>query len=264
VISDQSAEDEDEEEVVATLRVVGEKSAEDQPLELDAGWNLVSYLPRRPLAVPEALQSIDGQYTAVLGYDQGALSYYPDIDPSFNTLHTMEPLFGYWVRMAQTGTLRYPATTQGNLGELRGTQRNSGELRETQGNSGGAESSPSSPKFLQVPPSSTWVNFYGTAHLPDGTPLPVGTEVLALDPDGVVCGATVVTTEGQYGLLACYGDDPTTPEDEGARPGDIIRLVVDGQTLNTGVCTVLGDLHWVPLGTASHQWQVFLPLVQLR
>ena len=99
-----------ETEAVATLRVVGTKFAEDRPIELDTGWNLVGYLPRQPLGVADALQSIDGSYTAVLGYDQGGLSYYPNTDPSFNTLHEMEPLFGYWVRMAQAGTLQYPTT----------------------------------------------------------------------------------------------------------------------------------------------------------
>jgi hypothetical protein len=98
-----------------TLRVVGEKLAEDQAIELDAGWNLVSFLPCQSLAVAEALQSIDGQYTAVLGYDQGARSYYPDIDPSFNTLREMEPLFGYWIKMAQAATLQYQITGGGPL-----------------------------------------------------------------------------------------------------------------------------------------------------
>jgi len=70
----------------------------------------VSYLPRQPLAVPDALQSIDGQYFAVLGFEQGALSYYPHLDPSFNTLSTMKPLYGYWIKMGQAGTLQYPIT----------------------------------------------------------------------------------------------------------------------------------------------------------
>jgi subtilisin-like proprotein convertase family protein len=241
VISDQSV-DIGVAETMATLRVVGEKFAEDRAIELDAGWNLVSYLPRSPLAVADALQSIDGLYTVVLGYDQGALSYYPDIDPSFNTLQEMEPLFGYWIRMTQEGTLQYLTT-----GDFRFS------IADLRLNALTIENR----KSQIANPTNTWVNFYGPAHLP------VGTVVQAIDPDGVVCGATVVTTEGQYGLLACYGDDPTTPEDEGARTGDIIQLVVDGQTLGTGVCTVFGDLHWVPLGTVSHQRQVFLPLLQV-
>ncbi|HBY98100.1 MAG TPA: hypothetical protein DEP84_29855, partial [Chloroflexi bacterium] len=85
-----------EQPALATLRVVGETFAEDRPLALAAGWNLVSYLPRQPLPVATALQSIDGHYSAVLGFAGGALSYYPDLDPSFNTLTAMEPLHGYW------------------------------------------------------------------------------------------------------------------------------------------------------------------------
>jgi hypothetical protein len=266
-IGDQSAaaEDGDEEEAVATLRVVGEKLAEDQPIELDAGWNLVSYLPRQPLAVEDALQSISGLYTAVLGYDQGALSYYPNIDPSFNTLHEMTPLFGYWIKMNQADTLQYPTTSQGNPATVSKTtlRADSGELRGTQGTASATESTQSSTEFHRVPPTSTWVNFYGPAHLPDGTLLPVGTTVLAVDPDGVVCGVTVVTTEGRYGLLACYGDDLTTPEDEGARPGDIIQLVVDNQVLGMGTWTAHGERQWRPLGAVEVR-RVYLPLISKR
>ncbi len=83
----------------------------------------------------------------------------------------------------------------------------------------------------------------------------------AVDPDGVVCGAAVVTTEGQYGLLPCYGDDPTTPEDEGAQAGDTVRLVVGGQELGTGTWMEHGGRQWVPLGPVE-LWRVWLPLVE--
>jgi hypothetical protein len=99
------------------------------------------------------------------------------------------------------------------------------------------------------------VNFYGTAHLP------VGTTIRAIDPDGVVCGITVVHIEGQYGLLACYGDDPTTPEDEGSQPGDTIQLVVDDQVLGMGTWTAHGERQWRLLGKAD-QWQLYLPLIE--
>jgi len=242
-VGDQSAEDEDGEEAVATLRVVGEKLAEDHPIELDAGWNLVSYLPRQPLAVADALQSIDGKYTVVLGYDQGALSYYPDIDPSFNTLREMKPMFGYWIKMVQAGTLQYPIAEQGSGG--------AGE----QGGGGAIPHIREAERAASVMPTNTWVNFYGPASLP------VGTVVQAMDPDGVVCGATVITREGQYGLLACYGDDPATPGDEGARLGDTIQLVVDGQVLGVGTCSEHGDRQWRPLGQVE-VWSVYLPLIR--
>ena len=92
----------------------------------------------------------------------------------------------------------------------------------------------------------------------------VGTMVLALDPKGAVCGATVVATEGQYGLLACYGDDPTTSEDEGARPGDTIQLVVDGEVLATGTWTAHGDRQWRPLGKGYPVGGVIVPVNRLE
>ena len=47
-----------------------------------------------------------------------------------------------------------------------------------------------------------------------------GDIVTAYDPQGVLCGRCVVKQKGLYGFLHVYGDDPDTPRDEGARPGD--------------------------------------------
>jgi hypothetical protein len=114
----------------------------------------------------------------------------------------------------------------------------------------------------EVTATNVWVNVYGPARDGEGAPLAVGTEVLALDPDGVVCGAGRVVVEGRYGLLPCYGDDPSTPEDEGAEPGDAIRLVVDGKPLATGVWTVHGERQRVALGTGGPEpYPIYLPLV---
>ena len=71
----------------------------------------------------------------------------------------------------------------------------------------------------------------------------------------------VVTAEGQYGLLACYGDDPTTSEDEGAQPGDTIQLIVDGQVLGMDTWTAHGDRQWRPLGKVD-PWRLYLPLIR--
>jgi hypothetical protein len=111
-----------------------------------------------------------------------------------------------------------------------------------------------------VTPTQAWANLYGPAHHAQGIPLPAGTTVLAVDPDGVTCGATVMGQEGQYGLLACYGDDPDTPEDEGARPGDTIRLLVGEQVLGTGTWSAHGERQWVPLGKAELR-RFYLPVM---
>jgi len=93
----------------ATLHLTGQPLATDTPLVLSEGWNLVSYLPDAPLSVGTALYSIDGQYTTVLSYDQGAISYYPSLPPEMNTLTTLQPGHGYWIKMSQEGMLTYPS-----------------------------------------------------------------------------------------------------------------------------------------------------------
>jgi len=237
-------------------------SAGDRPIELDEKWNLVSYLPRQTLGITEALASIEGQYTAVLGFEQGALSYYPHLDPRFNTLHALKPLYGYWIKMTQAGTLQYPVT--GDRSNEFGTRLGIRDFKPPTLRLRSGQASNLQSPISNLTPTHTWVNFYGTAHLTDGTPLPAGATVQALDPDGVACGAAVVTDVGRYGLLACYGDDPDTPEDEGARPGDTIRLAMDGQTLGTAVWTAHGDLVHVNLGAegVTRPWRVWLPAIR--
>lgn len=100
------------------LRAIGDRmlylSGNELPNALGqplcAGYNLISYWPNVPLPVPTALASIAGQYTVVTGYDPvaGAQSYYPDLPPSLNTLTTLQPGRGYWVRMSTAGVLIYP------------------------------------------------------------------------------------------------------------------------------------------------------------
>ena len=104
------------------------------------------------------------------------------------------------------------------------------------------------------------MNFYGPANLADGSPLPEGATVLAVDPNGAVCGAAVVASEGQYGLLACYSDDPDSPEDEGAVAGDMIRLLVDGLVQGSGMWLAHGERRWAPLGEVELQ-RLYLPLM---
>jgi hypothetical protein len=245
-------------QAVATWRFVGSKFAEDRPIPLDVGWNLVSYLPRASMPITQALQSIEGQYFAVLGFDLaqgGALSYYPDLDPSFNTLHALEPLHGYWIRMVTTGTLRYPVSSnQLSVNSDQLTVNSEGRSLSTDHWSLNTDHWLLNTDHWNVRPTHIWVNFYGS------TSLSSGTVIQAVDPDGVVCGVAVVRTPGKYGLLACYGDDPTTAEDEGAQPGDRVRLVVEGETLATGVWTAHGERQWVPLGAVELQ-KVWLPLV---
>lgn len=283
--------------VSPTLRVVGEVLPEDHALDLDVGWNLVSYLLQQPMTVTTALESIEGQCTAVLGFDGGARSYYPDLDSSFNTLSELKPLYGYWIGVNEPVRLQYRETAQPHRYWLPIVLKNASYARSASLSSRTIPASSSSlaahgPILVRQgvavrppaadpdsTPTAAWVNFYGPAFLTDTVALAVGSQILAIDPDGVVCGAVTVTVDGQYGLLPCYGDDPTTPGvDEGAEEGDPIRFAIDGveaaqQPLSfngspitgtlTATWTAHGDRWEVALSPqpVEFSYWVYLPLV---
>lgn len=92
----------------ATLVVQGYPVDTQALIPLQPGWNLVAYLPSTPLPVATAFASLGDNYDTVLGYDGGGLSYYPSLPPEINTLHTLQPGYGYWIRMKAPAVLVYP------------------------------------------------------------------------------------------------------------------------------------------------------------
>lgn len=112
------------------------------------------------------------------------------------------------------------------------------------------------PIVIEEPvPSNLWINLYSTQSMLDAEPLPLGTLIRAYDSQGTLCGEFTVTTAGNYGLMPVYGDDPSTPQDEGAVPGDLITVTVDGiRTFTTPAevrWTAPGDLLEVDLDAFS-------------
>jgi hypothetical protein len=196
----------------ATLPVAGAELPDSLPLELCERWNLVSYLPDGPLPVAQALHTITGKYTVVLGFDRGALSYYTDLPPEMNSLQQLKPAFGYWIRANEDTTLIYPAAGLGLLG----TSRANLETRPA-----------------GVQPTYRWADVYSLDSSYGGKPLPVGALIEVFDPDGVKVGSFAVTEEGRYGPMPIYGDDPSTPEDEGAQVGDLLTFTINGKRAST-------------------------------
>ena len=73
-----------------------------------------------------------------------------------------------------------------------------------------------------VTPSFIYLYGYG--------PLSVGDIVTVSTEDGVLCGKSIVTVDGQYGQMAVYGDDSLTGGVvEGARPGERLLIKINGE-----------------------------------
>ncbi len=88
----------------ATLSVTGPQITPSEfPIALQAGWNLVSYLPDSALSVSSALASISAFLQEARHLD---LSYLPGAPG--NTLSQLEPGKGYWIRVSAPCALIYP------------------------------------------------------------------------------------------------------------------------------------------------------------
>lgn len=84
-----------------------------------------------------------------------------------------------------------------------------------------------------VNPTNSWVDFYSAASTYLGAPVPEGAEIAVFDPQGVRCGEFTVVNAGAFGVMPCYGDDPTTLMDEGAVVGDSLRFTINGKVART-------------------------------
>lgn len=81
---------------------------------------------------------------------------------------------------------------------------------------------------LTLRPTFSWANVFGDSSTVNGRPINQGDVITAFDPSGTLIGRFTVSSEGQFGLMAVYEDDPTTVADEGAEPGDQITFMING------------------------------------
>jgi hypothetical protein len=214
-----------------TWSVSGNSIAVDTPIPLYSGWNLMAYLPTQVDSIEHALQSLNDQYSYVMGFDAavGMPRSWDRARPDFlNDLDQLSPLFGYWIKMDDSQTLVYPV---------------GGYL---------------SPKSMIPPPlvRSVQDTIYETNMVCDFwdfwttevTDILISDIITAYDEDGVLCGRDTVITDGVLTgfTIHVFGDDAITVDrDEGAVDEDTIRFYINGQLTDV----VSGDNTWTELGS---------------
>lgn len=194
------------------LCVTGTPISANTPIGLNAGWNLVSYLPDMTYPTPTALGSIHDDYLMVaLGFDLVALTYDPTL-PEYSTLTHMNRGFGYWLYSYDNVDLIYPGAGPGV----------SFHQDRPISDVFAAKEAPS-----EMSTSRYWMNVYSHELTVDGSTVAEGTEVTAVDAYGNIVGYARVSANGKFGFMSVYADDPSTEQIEGLRTGDQFTLVVD-------------------------------------
>ncbi|UCD93852.1 MAG: T9SS type A sorting domain-containing protein, partial [Candidatus Zixiibacteriota bacterium] len=189
----------------AAFEICGYPVKHDDGIAVYSGWNLAGYWPDDSLPVEDGLSSIYGCLDAVLGYDNGGLTWVPD-NPDFNSLDYLKPGFGYWIRSDCDTMLAY----------------------------GGF--APEAPFYAAksgvkpvVYPSRTWMPVYGANIMIDEAEPDEGSKVEAFTEDGTLCGAGRYSN-GVLKFTPVYGRDAQDRLTAGyPEEGDAVAIYVNGQ-----------------------------------
>ncbi|UCC44785.1 MAG: T9SS type A sorting domain-containing protein, partial [Candidatus Zixiibacteriota bacterium] len=209
-----------------TLSFSGLAVPDNAGILLDAGWNLVSYLPDVSLEPSVALAGIedDGNLLWAYGAPDGNIQVYQPGGGN-NQLESMDPCYGYWLKVSHSDVLHY-ATADSSPPALPPSY--------TRPNRSLAVSNTP----VDVEATTNWVNVYSGDLKLDGRPVPAGAEITAhAVADDSKVGGCIVREDGVFGFMSVYAGDGST-----LRPGESFYLSVDGaETIETFEWTGFGD-----------------------
>ena len=198
----------------ASFTLSGAPSPADISLDLSEGWNLMGYWPQIGQTPETAFAELidDDRLSFVSGFGDGAQFFDPELAPELNTLSTLQPGQGYWIKVDRSiddFVLADPAPSKTSdvVQERKGwTIRHTNEY-----------------------------SFLGGSLFEGELPVAQGKRIEIRNALRRIVGENWMEADGVLSATAVYGDDPTTLEIDGARPGDSLYVVVDGLTLETGV-----------------------------
>jgi len=193
-----------------SLTVTGVPVSAATPIMLESGWNLVSYLPDEADTVPHSLASVHDNLIVALGWDGGPQTYDPAVADFYWTLTHLRPGYGYWLKITTDDVLEYPGIGPSILALQTLAKLDDAVM------------------YNQVTPTRTWMNIYSHELMLNGSTVPAGTEVVVKSASGRVVGAGTVETNGKFGFVAVYGDDPLTSERDGLVSGESFTLEIGG------------------------------------
>ncbi len=91
--------------VDSELTIPGETPADG--IDLSEGWNLVGFSSPDSLSISDAILSIDSDVMSVWAYQNGQWLIYDPQNPEYSDLTSMDPGYGYWIKMSASGVWTY-------------------------------------------------------------------------------------------------------------------------------------------------------------
>ncbi|MCF7811778.1 T9SS type A sorting domain-containing protein [bacterium] len=218
----------------ATLSLEGESMLFDDPIELTAGWNLISYYPRIPVDAITALHDIIDYL--IIAKDGHGNFFLPEWD-NFSNMGDMCPGQGYYVNVSEDCVLRYVTAIEEErlMVKYPPVSRTSIPSIKVEGKPACHEDQI---WLLEVPRSSA---SYSLLLLTEG--VESGTHLEAYTPSGELAGRGVVDDDGRCGM-ALWGNE------SGFSNGEVITVKVVGRA-DIPPCGIEGrlvyhdDLEWL-------------------
>ncbi|MFH0766334.1 MAG: T9SS type A sorting domain-containing protein, partial [Calditrichota bacterium] len=197
------------------LRVPGTSMMSDDPIQLRVGWQIVAYYPRIQVVVPVGFARIAD--LMVMAKDAQGHFYLPEW--GFNNMDPLREGQGYQVRMSEAAELVWNlAEGQVNVNVNGRTDIPVGPGRSGQNGHYG-QIGTDTPGFSPTGSNMSVLIFASTMSTPSALGIFAGSRLVGVGrPQGGACG------------IAVWGDDPLTPEIDGARPGDalMVKIQEDG------------------------------------
>ncbi len=188
---------------------------------LNAGWNLIGFPGAEKLKLHSALKTVDGNWEKIIHYKSGqwygADANLPD---QFWTLENMKPGAGYWLKVDRPDTLIFSKIPGYENDEPQNQPMTSASpiLRKLSPGATIVQTDPDEYYKLTVPMPS---GYFGKVFVRN-LPAPPGTRISAWIDGKYLPPDAVVQKDGKYNLFLVAGDDPQTPQIEGAHKGEEI------------------------------------------
>ena len=231
----------------ATLDVTGAAVNPGTPIDLPAGWSLISYLPTVPIPAPTALATIvDHLIIAKDGLGNNYDPYY-----GINQIGDMRPGQGYQVYLDAPATLIYPSspllTNESPDDDEEPITIRKTTLEYFQFSNGTGESA------TVIVPTSAEPKYS------DDSSLETGDEIGVFTTDGLCCGAVV--WESANTAITVWGDDSQTDSIDGFKANDTLRYRVWKKSTNEEYSATVTYENGHPVVYTTNGYSVLTSLV---